>query len=314
MSRARPSDTFTRFTANSPHASQKPAAATSPQASSSPAPSRFSAGPDGETPAQKVARLRMQARAQKMNAQLSTADRVLVTGRRWADNAHRATTYALLGLAGMSALVAAYSLFSLVGHNRRQKRAWLDRELDRLEQAQQAFLRGEADAEQLHLLEQERAGEEMKEQKQKAKEKAKSEGMWSQMKGLLGRGAAAGELGEETAEEARVREMRSRGGKNVLEDGLREVAQPVLELKRVAVQESGIKGVGLDAKGRPVPINKVEKVMKMPDEPMTAEDGVAMRITRTGPGSLDAMASNMAESVNPSTSNVSWMSWLRGSS
>jgi hypothetical protein len=248
-----------------------------------------------------------------MNTQLSSTDKMLVHGRRWADFAHRATTYGLLGLAGISAVLGAYGLFGLVGHNRRQKRAFIDREFDRLHEAQQAFLRGEADAEQLHLLEQERAGEELKLQKEKEKVKAKSEGLWGRTKSWIGMGAAAGELGEETPEEARVREMRTRGSSAMLQDKMSEGREVVVELRPVAVQQSGIDGVGLDSKGRPVPMNKTQKVTRLADEPAAVGD-TAMRISPTGPGSLDVMANNMADSVAPSKSKQSWMSWIRGSS
>jgi hypothetical protein len=247
-----------------------------------------------------------------MNTQLSSTDKMLVHGRRWADFAHRATTYGLLGLAGVSAILGAYGLFGLVGHNRRQKRAFIDREFDRLHEAQQAFLRGEADAEQLHLLEQERAGEEIKLQKEKEKVKAKSEGLWGRTKGWIGMGVAAGELGEETPEEARVREMRTRGSSAMLQERMSE-GREIVELIPVAVQQSGIDGVGLDSKGRPVPMNKTHKVTRLADESAPIGDAV-MRMSPTGPGSLDAMASNMADSVTPSKSRQSWIGWIRGSS
>lgn len=118
---------------------------------------------------------------------------------------HRFTTYALIAFTGVSTVVAVYGVTSLVAHNRRQKRAWIEREMNRLGEAQQAFLRGEASAEQLHLLEQERAGEEMALQHKRQVEQKKSESYWSRFKGLVGTTAAKGEMGQETEQQRLAR-------------------------------------------------------------------------------------------------------------
>ncbi len=239
---------------------------------------------------------------------LSPVDKFLVRGRRWADNMHRATTYGLLGLAGTSAIVATYGLVSLVGHSRRQKRAFIERELDRLAEAQRAFLRGDANAEQLHLLEQERAGDEMEVQRDREKEKKKTQGIWARVKGRVGALGAAGDMGGETAEEAKVREMRSRGRENVLQQSFVEG-----EVRPVAVEQTGIQGVGLDAKGRPVPLTKTERVVRKPVEQVPVVGDGAARVTRVA-GPLDVLAGNAADLVVPAKSNNGWLSWLRGSS
>ena len=306
MSRRPPTDTFTRFTSNTPHASQNPASSFTPSSPSSirgPIPP----GPDGETPAQKVERLRAMARAQRVNQQLSGTEKMLDRGRMIADRMHRFTTYSLLGLTGASAVFAVYGLFSLLGHTRRQKRAWIDREMNRLQEAQQAFLRGDADAEQLHLLEQERAGEEIAARARQEKEKKKSESMWARMKGMIGKGAAVGDMGSETQAEAEAREMRRGGREKILENAWLEG-----EVRPAAVAESGIEGVGIDSKGRPVPANKMERVVrKVEDERRTGEDEVIARTSITG-GPLDVLAGNVASAVKPSQSNNGWLSWIRG--
>ena len=217
---------------------------------------------------------------------------------------HRATTYGLFGLAGLSAAVAMYGLVGLVSHSRRQKRAWIEREMGRLDAAQQAFLRGEADAEQLHLLEQERAGEEMVDQRKREKEKKKTEGIWSKVKAFAGTGAAVGDMGAETAEEAKVREMMSRGRERVLQGSFVDG-----EVRQAAVEKTNIEGVGLDSKGRPVPLTKMERVVRKA-EPEKNIEVIDRRPRRAGP--LDVMAANISEAVAPS--NSGWLSWLRGSS
>lgn len=55
--------------------------------------------PSGETPQQKIARLRAAA-AMARTGKESTFDSVVRVGRKWADRAHRVTAYSLIGLTG----------------------------------------------------------------------------------------------------------------------------------------------------------------------------------------------------------------------
>jgi hypothetical protein len=85
----------TRFTATTPYASAKP------QGQFTPAPVHMGqAAPSGETPQQKIARLRAAA-ARARTGKESNFDAVVRVGRRWADRAHRVTAYSLIGLTGM---------------------------------------------------------------------------------------------------------------------------------------------------------------------------------------------------------------------
>ncbi|RMZ84943.1 hypothetical protein DV738_g450, partial [Chaetothyriales sp. CBS 135597] len=263
---ARPSDSFTRFTPSSPHAAQHPsftatgAAGTYRRTSRQiEANARGAPAPEGETPAQKVARLRAAARAQR-EAQYTTTDKLLAKGRRWADFAHRTTAYGLIALTGVSAVVGVYSLFSLIAHTRREKRAFVERELDRLAEAQKAFLRGEANAEQLHLLQQERESEEKAARfKVEQEEKKKNEGVWSRVKGFVSTGAAAGDKGEETeAEKAAALIRKARRQRAAGDDPVEGEVVPV------AVRASEIQGVGFDAKGRPVPLTATQTQIPQP--------------------------------------------------
>jgi len=302
MSRRPPSDAFTRFTSTTPHASQKPASSFSYQPLSGQPSSRRASpvsfgtsGPDGETPAQKVARLRAAARAAKERAAMSPMDRIIDRGRSIADHLHRITTYGLIGLAGISTVIAVYGVTSLITYNRRQKRAWIDREMEKLQNARQAFLRGNATAEQLHLLEQERAGDEMAANAKRERERKKSEGYWAQLKGLVGKGAAVGEMGREEPAEIEARKVRRGVREKLLDDGWIEG-----EVRPVAVAPSGIQGVGLDAKGRPVPANKMERVVRNVEGEVTASTGGV-----TG-GPLDVVA-------NAATAESrGWSSWFWG--
>jgi hypothetical protein len=229
---------------------------------------------------------------------------MIENGRRWADRAHRLTAYGLILFAGVSVVVAAYGTTSLIAHNRRQKRAWIERELDRLDEARQAFLRGNANAEQLHLLEQERAGDEMAAAHKRQVEQKKTQSYWSSLKGMVGVQAAKGEMGVETDAERQQREARrtrqqTPSGEGWIEGEVRPTA--------TAVASSGIKGVGVDSKGRPVPENKVEYVAgKLEDERRTGEKAVTARTGITG-GPLDALADNVV------SDGRGWLSWLKGS-
>ena len=310
MSR-RPSDTFTRFTANSPHAAHNPSfdSRSVPQhkITSNNIGRGAQPGAGGETPTEKVARLRAAARTQR-EAQFSTSDKILARGRIWADVAHRFTAFGLIGLAGISAVVGTYGVFSLIGHNRRQKRAWIEREMDRLAEAQRAFLRGDANAEQLHLLEQERAGDEMAAKFKSDHDKKKSESLWSKAKGFIGKGAAAGEMGRETETEIAAAQMRQARREKVLDDPYIEG-----EIRPVAVRSSGIEGVGFDSKGRPVPANKMERVVrKVEDERRIGEGEIAAR-TGVRKGPLDVMADNISATIVPQKSSSGWFSWGKDS-
>ncbi|ETN43330.1 uncharacterized protein HMPREF1541_02489 [Cyphellophora europaea CBS 101466] len=294
MSRRQPSDTFTRFTSNSIHASQKPSSTAQMNGTA----------PASETPQQKVARLRAELRAQREGGQPSFGDRVVIGGRRWADRLHRGATFALLGFTGITAVVAVYGMFSLVTHSRRQKKAFIDSELDRLRAAQQAFLRGEADAEQLHLLEQERAGEEMAAKWKDDREKQKTRGLWQKAKGVF---AGSGQdMGTETPEEAERRQQR-KSGSRILEEAWVES-----DTKPAAVSKSTVAGVGYDSKGRPVPVNKIEKIVRTAESERRTGERVIEGQGAKG-GLLDEVAGNAAAAATPNGSG-SWFGWLGGKS
>lgn len=103
----------TRFTATSPHAYSKPPTRSSPSNPTIPTSRRGPpinpnhsnpSNPTGETPQQKVARLR-EARLAAREGQISTWDRVVVRGRIWADIAHRFTVLGLMGASGISRIL-----------------------------------------------------------------------------------------------------------------------------------------------------------------------------------------------------------------
>lgn len=323
MSRKPASDTFTRFTSTTPSfqasASTPSPSFTSQQPSSSPSPqppSQSTTRPN-ETPRERVARLRAE-RNLRISSSLSTTDRLLAHGRRAADVAHRATTYTLLGFSAVATVVAAYGLVSLVSHNRTQKRAWIERELDKLEAARAAFLTGTASAEQLHLLEQERAGEELNQRFQEDKRRKKEAGWFGNVRKMFaGSGDRGVDEGERTLTE-RARDLQASERAFVEKEAAAAAERRTfvqggkeLELRPAAVERSAVAGVGLDERGRPVPMGKVEAVpvdSGRGDSPIL--EAVAGQSRRGG--QLDMLAENISGSAR--STGTSWWNSIFGGS
>ncbi|CAD0114031.1 unnamed protein product [Aureobasidium uvarum] len=140
----------TRFTATTPYASAKP------QGQFTPAPVHMGhAAPSGETPQQKIARLRAAA-ARARTGKESSFDAVVRVGRKWADRAHRVTAYSLIGLT----VTASFAIGDMLMHNRKKRNEWLaDQQAKhkvKIDEARVAFNQGLADEDQILLLNQER--------------------------------------------------------------------------------------------------------------------------------------------------------------
>lgn len=149
--------------------------------------------------------------------------------------------------------------------------------MQRLTDAQTAFLRGEATPEQLHLLEQERAGEEMAKKAAEEKRRKKEAGMWGRLKGVVG--FNSGDMGREKETPRQT----VQGGERLFEEGWVDDGSSTANTASSgsiiqAVQDSR-------REGKP--------------------DVVAQTGTTGGP--LDVLASNVA------SANSDWMSWVRGS-
>jgi hypothetical protein len=240
-----------------------------------------------------------------------------VRGRRIADKAHRFTAYTLIIFSGIAMCVTAYGTVSLITHSRRMKRAWIERELDRLDDARKAFLAGTASAEQLHLLEQERAGQEMEEAREREKERKKEAGIWGQVREAVGAQVSRGQMGEETERQRERRLARQRGetGQEWLvadagaEPGILAPGTKVKEAVKAGGSE--IPGVGFDSKGRPVPAGRVEYVTRTVEEDRNTGE---KRPTVRAAGPLDVMADNAISRVtDPAVrEGKSWLSWMKG--
>ncbi|KAM0327543.1 hypothetical protein ACHAQA_005834 [Verticillium albo-atrum] len=149
----------TRFTSTTPHASSKhpsPSATTSAAASAA---SRLSGnGPrkSGETPEERVRRLRAAHEAAR-KAQVSGFDKAVGGGRRFFDFAHRFTIAGLLGFTALAGLVSVYSVYDMVTYNRKRREDFAEAQklmdADSLSAARIAFINGTATEDQIQLVE-----------------------------------------------------------------------------------------------------------------------------------------------------------------
>jgi hypothetical protein len=153
--------------------------------------------------------------------------------------------------------------------------------MQRLTDARAAFLRGEATPEQLHLLEQERAGEELAKKAAMEKRRKKEAGMWGRLKEVVG--ISSGDMGREKEQPGQS----THGGERLLEEGWVD----------------GAATTRADAGGG----NVMQAVM---DSRREGEKQVEAR-TGTRGGPLDVLAGNVASAVTPK-SHTDWLSWVRG--
>ncbi|EPS43233.1 hypothetical protein H072_2735 [Dactylellina haptotyla CBS 200.50] len=89
---------------------------------------------NGETPQQRVARLREAARRERMN-QVTTFDKVVHHGRRWADNLHRATVFTIMGFSAVTVGVTVFSVYGMITQSRSNRREYMT-ELQKEQKAQ----------------------------------------------------------------------------------------------------------------------------------------------------------------------------------
>ncbi|EFQ97769.1 hypothetical protein MGYG_00810 [Nannizzia gypsea CBS 118893] len=166
----------TRFTATGPYAYSK-SAMSSPASSKwsglkvkSSQPSQPSPGQGTqETPREKVERLRAQARANRIAQSFSPMDKIVNSGRTWADRFHRAAVFSLIAASGIAGVLTVYSMTSLISHNRRQRELFIEKELESLLDARKAYVAGTATQQQIELLRKEKAADEEKRLREEAK-------------------------------------------------------------------------------------------------------------------------------------------------
>ncbi|TVY34295.1 hypothetical protein LSUB1_G005874 [Lachnellula subtilissima] len=137
----------TRFTSTMPHASAKPSPSR-PQKKGTP-------GPAGETPREKVARLRAAADRAR-NEQVTAIDRFLVRGRVWADRAHKITAVTLMGATFVAGVVTVYALGDMMIYNRKKRAEFFAEEkaqhASAIENARRKIQTGSANEEDIRFL------------------------------------------------------------------------------------------------------------------------------------------------------------------
>ena len=233
-----PSDA-TRFTSTGPYAASSSSFASNPPATHG---TRISFGegpPDGETPQQKIARLRNAAALAKTGKE-SRFDRVVLAGRAIADRAHRFTAISLIGFTVVSAMVATAGIGDMMLHNRRRRSEWLAEQQAKsgrdLLEAQRAQKEGRATEDQVLLINRERAAFEAAEAKKNRPGIFKRSTSWlfsgvsseEQKGGRLGAGAGPPAIGSINAPK-----------EELLVDRAEETRHQAVEQKREAVQRSG---------------------------------------------------------------------------
>jgi len=189
----------TRFTPTTPHASKPPPAAN--KASKS-LPQR-KPGPEGETPQQKVRRLRAAADKAR-DARISTFDKVIVRGRVWADRAHRFTALSLIGATFIAGGVTVYALGDMMIHNRRQRAKFFEEQKAKqaaaIYSAREAISSGVATEKEINFINMEDAHQVQLE----AAKRAKSErGIFTKGKEWLFSGLKKEEEGEDVGSSQR---------------------------------------------------------------------------------------------------------------
>lgn len=140
----------TRFTSTIPHATSK--SASSPAATITKSSSRI----PGETPEQRVRRLRA-AHLAAQNARISKSDRLIDSSRRFLDVAHKWTVGGVILFTAVAGVVSIYSVWDMFQYNRARRTEWVEAqkrfEADELATARLAYLKGNATEDQILLVE-----------------------------------------------------------------------------------------------------------------------------------------------------------------
>ncbi|KAF4983923.1 hypothetical protein FZEAL_800 [Fusarium zealandicum] len=139
----------TRFTSTIPHATSKTAGGSGAAPKASP---RI----PGESPEQRVRRLR-QAHLAAQHAQISKTDKFIDASRRFLDVAHRWTIGGIVIFTAVAGVVSIYSVWDMLRYNRARREEWVEAqkkiEFDELSTARLAYLKGEATEDQILLVE-----------------------------------------------------------------------------------------------------------------------------------------------------------------
>ncbi|KAK0115342.1 hypothetical protein ONS96_013801 [Cadophora gregata f. sp. sojae] len=141
----------TRFTSTIPHQSK----AQLPSRSQPPRKSASTPSPTGETPQEKVRRLRAAADRAR-DAQITTFDKVVIRGRVWADRAHKFVTLSLIAATVVAAGVTVYALGDMMILNRKKRAQFFEEQkairANAIYKARQAIESGTATEEDIKFI------------------------------------------------------------------------------------------------------------------------------------------------------------------
>ncbi|KAE8453779.1 hypothetical protein EG329_009291 [Mollisiaceae sp. DMI_Dod_QoI] len=193
----------TRFTSTTPYASAKPPPSAANLQSKRAPPQQKSKGPVGETPQEKIKRLRAAADRAR-DSQITTFDKLITRGRVWADIAHRFTALSLIGATIIAGGVTVYTFSDMIAYNRK-KRAQFYEEQKALHQsaihnARQAIEEGSATEAQINFINMEDEHQAMTEA---AKRKMAESGLIRRAKNWLFSGLKNEEEGEDVGSSER---------------------------------------------------------------------------------------------------------------
>lgn len=242
---ARSASDATRFTSTGPHAATKPPTgatnfSANPAMPSSATQINFGASPtpSGETPQQKIARLRAAAALAKRGKE-STFDKTIRIGRVWADRAHRVTAISLIGFTVVATVVATAGITDMMLHNRRRRKEWFaEKQAESAREyavAKQAESYGVATEDQMLLINRARVAMESEEAKKNRPGMFKRAGTWL---GLAEEDKKSGRLSQTAASTTElVADSVQQGAESVAKEGrgvLHAVEQKVEENRRHA--------------------------------------------------------------------------------
>jgi len=180
----------------------------------------------------------------------------------------------LIAATGLASITLVYSIFSIGIHSRTQKRAFVERELNRLNLAKIAYAEGTATEEQLHLVDMERAGEAMAREREERARIKKENSYWNQ-------------------------------GKRWLFGGLSMEDRAALQGQTTKTQIGNA-----EVPGR---ISVMEAVSEKIEEARREGERKAEEAVGFTGGPLDAMAENVVDAVKTkAVDQRGWMSWVRG--
>ncbi|EKD15957.1 uncharacterized protein L3040_003185 [Drepanopeziza brunnea f. sp. 'multigermtubi'] len=190
----------TRFTSTTPHATAKQPfrPSNSPPRNMPPRKPAPNTAPTGETPQEKVRRLRAAADRAR-NAQITTVDKMIIRGRVWADRAHKVVTLSLVAATFVAGGLVVYALGDMMIYNRRKRAQFFEEQkaihANAIFNAKRAIASGTATEEDIKFIKREE--EHAAKLEEIARAKAEKKGIFKKSKEWLFSGLKKEEEGDD---------------------------------------------------------------------------------------------------------------------